>query len=221
MPRPPQHWWEPAEALGRWWAHKSSWPFPTVRDDKRWRWFGGDVQSKAEKIQGGVRARIIGWKKRKCKIKMHILLFKGGGMYVCTLASTLSWKKEELLSSYSKSKQITPCKQPIALGKHSLFQRCCSAASAQAGMPVFLHCLGASLWCWFWCRETHFPLFQSLLSQCPSGPCWERWPPPQAPVLSGPGSPQSCSRCVATVVLQRGKCAAGTTCHVLMHQAGS
>ena len=88
---------------------------------------------------------MFGKKERVREKCVFYCLMRWVGVYECTGASTFSWKEEELLPwvpCYSKSQQITPCKQPVALGKHSFFPGGCSAASVQAGTPVILHCPG-------------------------------------------------------------------------------
>lgn len=151
--------------------NKSHGPFPTIRDNQRWRRFGGGVQREVGKRREGVRDRIIIWEKKKER-KMCILLFHEVSwwvwVYTCTCASTLCWKAKEVLTlgSYSKSRKQLPASRP----SHRANQHC-SAGGVQAGPPTFLCCLGASLWCAFEASgKPCFPLFQSLFSQGSPGP---------------------------------------------------
>lgn len=138
-----------------------------IKNGVVWSWCAEQIG----KIQGGGESQDIWGKKKSVREKcLFYCLMSCLGVFECTCASTLSWKEQELLPwvpCYSKSQQITPCKQLTALRKHSLFPRGCSAASVQAAMPVFPYCLGASLWCCFWCpREpishTFNPFFTKI-----------------------------------------------------------
>lgn len=156
------------------------------------------MQSKSGKIQGGVKGRIIVWKKRKSKTKMHVLLFNGVGGRVCMSARVP-------LPSPGKRRNWCPgCPATARDGKwlhvsnplhwaNAAFS--CEAAqlpgcklehlsSCTAWVPASGDGFDAS-------REPCFQIFQFLLSQGPSSPCWEDWPPPLVPVLSSIGSPQS------------------------------
>lgn len=158
----------PYEALGRWQSNKSHGPFPTIRDNQRWRRFGGGVQREVGKRQEGVRARIIVWEKRRREKCVFYCFMRWVGGCECTCASTLCWKAKELLTlaSYNKSQNQLPASSPL----HRANQHC-SAGSVQAGAPTFLCCLGASLWCAFEASgKPCFPLFQSLFSQGSPGP---------------------------------------------------
>lgn len=96
------------------------------------------------------------------------------------------------------------------------------AAGVQAGMPVSLHCLGASPWCWFWrlwgalfptfsVPSFPRPLWSLLGGLAPTGTSAQRcWEP--AELQRGR---------VATALLRRGKDAAGATGYPLMQRAGT
>lgn len=96
------------------------------------------------------------------------------------------------------------------------------AAGVQAGMPVFLHCLGASPWCWFWrLWGALFPTFsvpsfpgslRSLLGGLASTGTSAQWCWEPAELQRGR---------VVTALLRRGKDAAGATCYPLMQGAGT